>query len=128
MNERFLLLPILTIDLLAFVPAIAPSFAQFTQLTDCVAGTKLYIAAQTRNYLVQVCKSNSGSAKLIFNPRSGQVFQRQILTVPFNTTQQFVASSGNTRYFLNSKVLRVVKNNRIVVREFVIKWDVKENG
>jgi DNA polymerase III epsilon subunit-like protein len=128
MNERFLLLPILTIDLLAIAPGIAPSFAQFTQLTDCVAGTKLYIAAQTRNYLVQVCKTNSGSAKLIFNPRSGQVFQRQILTVPFNTTQQFVASSGNTRYFLNSKVLRVVKNNRIVVREFVIKWDVKENG
>jgi hypothetical protein len=124
MKKTLLLLPPLAI----YALAPNPSSAQFAQLTDCVAGTKLYIAAQTRNYLVQVCKTNFGSAKLIFNARTGQVFQRQILTVPLTTTQQFVANNGNTRYFLNSKVLRVVRDNRVVVREFVIKWDVKDNG
>jgi hypothetical protein len=116
------ILPLLAIES-SFVTN--PSYAQLTQLTDCVAGTTLHIAAQTQNYFIQICKTNSDTAKLIFNPRSGQVFNRTIVSIPLTSTQQFVGVSGNTRYFLNAKILRVVKNNRLVIREKILKWEVK---
>ncbi len=86
----------------------------------CPPNTDVYRSGETRNYLVQICASESGNLTFVGvtkNNRSDKI----VRSVPGNSGQQFVVVSGNNRYILNRKELRIIQNGKTFT-EPVLQW------
>lgn len=86
----------------------------------CPPNTDVYRSGETKNYLVQICASENGNFTFVGvtkNNRSDKI----VRSVPSNSGQQFVVVSGNNRYILNRKELRIIQNGKTFT-EPVLQW------
>lgn len=96
---------------------------EFAQLlnTRCPPNTSLYRAAETRNYFAHICMAKGGTLVYIGGAKNGT--QNSVnVTIPSNSSGQFVAVQGNTRYILTQSQLRIIQGNKTIVNERVLRW------
>jgi hypothetical protein len=103
-----------------------PTSANFINLAQigsytCPPNNYLYRYAETRNHVVQICATEGGNLTYFLGSKDGT---RDNITLPTrsNSGQQFVAVNGNIRYLLNRKLLRITQDDKIIVRETVLRW------
>ncbi|HEY9691376.1 MAG TPA: hypothetical protein V6D15_04190 [Oculatellaceae cyanobacterium] len=86
----------------------------------CPPNTDVYRSGETRNYLVQICASESGSFTFVGVTKNNSS-NKIVLSVPSNSGQQFVGVSGSNRYILNRRELRIIQNGKTLT-EPVLQW------
>ncbi|MBD2743950.1 hypothetical protein [Coleofasciculus sp. FACHB-1120] len=89
--------------------------------TRCPPNTSLYRAAETRNYFAHICAAKGGTLVYIGGAKKGAGNSVNV-TIPSNSSGQFVAVQGNTRYILTQSQLRIIQDNKIIVNERVLRW------
>ena len=86
----------------------------------CPPNTDVYRSGETRNYLVQICASESGNFTFV-GVTKNNISDKIVLPVPSNSGQQFVGVRQNNRYILNRRELRIIQNGKIFT-EPVLQW------
>ncbi|AFZ14448.1 hypothetical protein Cri9333_3630 [Crinalium epipsammum PCC 9333] len=86
----------------------------------CPPNTDVYRSGETRNYLVQICASENGNFTFVGVTKNNSS-DKIVLSVPSNSGQQFVGVSGNNRYILNRRELRIIQNGKKFTEQ-VLQW------
>jgi hypothetical protein len=86
----------------------------------CLAGSQTIVAAETRNYSVQVCRFPSQETRLLLNVK-GPRLSRTVFPIAGNNTENFFATNRQQRVHLNRRYLRIVENNR-TINEPILRW------
>jgi hypothetical protein len=91
----------------------------------CPQGQNILLEAVTKSFIIYICgKDKPGSYVGIARIGNEKV------TLPLSNSQensiskdkQYIAIVGNTRYFLNRNILKVVQGNQILIKEKVLRW------
>ena len=86
----------------------------------CPPNTDVYRSGETRNYLIQICASESGNLTFVGVTKNDRT-NKLVGSIPSNSGQQFVVVSGSSRYILNRKNLRIIQNGKTFT-EPVLQW------
>lgn len=85
----------------------------------CGSGSTTYVKAETKRYHVNICGDSNSPKLYVGSSKTGQAI---VLPLKSYSSGQYVATSGNIKYTLNSRYLTVTQNGRIIRREAVLSW------
>jgi hypothetical protein len=92
----------------------------------CPEGQNPVVEAQTKSFLVYICGGDrDGSYVAIQRNGYGKITLplQSYNSHPQTEIKQYVAVTGDTRYVLTSKVLKVFQDGRTVIKEKVLQWN-----
>ncbi|MCV3216003.1 hypothetical protein OGM63_21245 [Plectonema radiosum NIES-515] len=92
----------------------------------CPQGENIFGEAETKSFIVYICGSNLPTNYIAIT-RSGN----RRIAVPLSSynskgvpeTSQYIAVSGDIRYFLTRKVLKISDNGKTIIKEKVLHWN-----
>ncbi len=85
----------------------------------CGDGATTYVRAQTKGYYINICGNSNGPNQYLGAGKSGQTI---ILPLKSYSDGEYVATSGNIRYILNSRYLTVKQSGRTILKQKIISW------
>jgi hypothetical protein len=85
----------------------------------CGSGSITYVKAETKRYHVNICGDSNSPKLYVGSSKTGQAI---VLPLKSYSSGQYVATSGDIKYTLNSRYLTVTQNRRIIRREAVLSW------
>jgi hypothetical protein len=92
----------------------------------CPQGENIFGEAETKSFIVYICGNNLPTNYIAIT-RSGN----RRIAVPLSSynskgtpeTSQYIAVSGDIRYFLTRKVLKISDNGKTIIKEKVLHWN-----
>jgi hypothetical protein len=85
----------------------------------CGSGSTTYVRAETKRFHVNICGDSNSPKLYVGSSKTGQAI---VLPLKSYSSGQYIATSGDIKYSLNSRYLTVTRNGKIIRREAVLSW------
>lgn len=85
----------------------------------CGNGSTTFARAETKRYYANICGDSGVPKVYVGSSKTGQTI---VLPLKTYSNGQYVATSGDIKYTLNSSYLTVTRNGRVILKERVVSW------
>jgi hypothetical protein len=85
----------------------------------CGSGSTTYVRAETTRYHINICGDSNSPKLYVGSSKTGQAI---VLPLKSYSSGQYIATSGDIKYTLNSRYLTVTQSGRIIRREAILSW------
>ncbi|MEO1765294.1 MAG: hypothetical protein AAFR83_25990, partial [Cyanobacteria bacterium J06629_18] len=91
----------------------------------CPEGNDTFAQAETKSFFIYICGQGNPTSYVSITRKSNKRINLPLTKLNQNDikTSRYIATNGNIRFILTSKVLRVSRAGRNVVKEKVLNWE-----